>query len=1350
MTKGNGTSVIIDMDMKTLERHLSSDDESFSEDTPDQLLNMSDSLNFLDSMDSDDEEETVEDKMNRMKVAEDKTNAKYHKLRDEFPTIRRAPKKKRHERTDSTSSTSSDGSTDSKSSADSGLSDMSGYSNDWRGSAPALTDYFDHSTPEFQPRNSMRGRQQQNTRPQSAVVRTRTSASESSDYFGSMDIGTGLNSRQQKLDSRLDFLDEVDLASTTDDEENSSHEQERRLSRAGSIKDFFGKVIEKAVKLVTKSSESLNLKKSSESFPVHMDEYAIKLQLESPIRSRKDESDGSPAQPSSTDRSLDVSLNFLNEHQLMSSDDNDVSDRIDGQLHFLDSADSESTDNDDRATDERKMQFLRLESKYYLEENSDSSEDMGADVSLTRASSFSVGSRRSRNEKQGPPSPSKNGSLHRSSNSLSRSGTLPRSGPKKRDASPMSRNNSMSKSGSGSLSRNNSLSRVPSDLPSRSGSITRQSPLLRNGSLPRSSTSPLSRNGSQRRSLTPQQRPSILSRWRNKDSESSTKTVETDLSDEFPTSGRIRTESECSDLSAVIDVQTVTQQPPMPPTDEYKTSPAPMQPTTKPAVLQRQVSHFLSKSNFAGIPFAILYGVTIYFFIAFWILPPPTVADGVEVIKPVLPPTVNASTNNTAIPATSADPKADNIYKDQNASEYCTNKWLKERQHFEEQFSESKKKAVWPTPSPMNIGIAASSGFVTSLALGVTSVYSQGTRCVMVLVLPNLLSGRGRAALMTLAIGFLIDGPLDSIQHNIQRVAESLTCLYRLLSQVSCRYNKIVDQAENGQAALTPTTTTKTKASKTKNGQTDSAHKKLIDSNVNGTTIALEEIKDKIFNVVHTIEEFTELIDEIFFWLKRVLLILSVILLVRDSIGYYKRYYSDVRFDNMVVDRNLRKLWRRGAFSKLTPLRNWELNKHPGYKVLPKLCVSWNGVTDFFRAAWPTSLFIVLALFFLFLDYGIANLLEKFCSGGSYDVSFAGLEYLTMTTKDMDFLWSVDTFKIRRFLGDTELTIDLHNVEFPLSDLNEFVIQTKPCLPLPVHTDWQLRTGLVGIMLFACLTHLFDMVFSRAKNWICNLFFDGRADERANDLYRRLLSGREQRMRELSQIVMRELKKRHREKDLSIFRSCCARFWSKFRLVELYLNTTNNRCPGCGWKKKQPKVNKNNNEEDVEEAKEVETLKRRSRRNSIASSMTSLEEAAQYSLDCEDGGGGMRHAPSVESIVSFLQESADESNIKRSPKSQKKSPSPPTVNGNSPTTSDEDMSRGFLVTLICIDCKKDMEAEKTIQEGVDAMDGTLSRLSLRSASISNVNRFSEENDNSMITDQDSLGKYLMGGMSMWT
>ena len=62
--------------------------------------------------------------------------------------------------------------------------------------------------------------------------------------------------------------------------------------------------------------------------------------------------------------------------------------------------------------------------------------------------------------------------------------------------------------------------------------------------------------------------------------------------------------------------------------------------------------------------------------------------------------------------------------------------------------------------------IGASLGAATSIGLGVGSVWSKRLRCSLILILPGLFSGRGRAMLMTLATGVLIDGPINGISYN--------------------------------------------------------------------------------------------------------------------------------------------------------------------------------------------------------------------------------------------------------------------------------------------------------------------------------------------------------------------------------------------------------------------------------------------------------------------------------------------------------------------------------------------------------------------------------------------------------
>ena len=68
--------------------------------------------------------------------------------------------------------------------------------------------------------------------------------------------------------------------------------------------------------------------------------------------------------------------------------------------------------------------------------------------------------------------------------------------------------------------------------------------------------------------------------------------------------------------------------------------------------------------------------------------------------------------------------------------------------------------------------IGASVGGATSVMLAVTSARSKGVRCSLVLILPSLFSGRGRAILLTMATGVLIDGPIHTINQNSKELIQ--------------------------------------------------------------------------------------------------------------------------------------------------------------------------------------------------------------------------------------------------------------------------------------------------------------------------------------------------------------------------------------------------------------------------------------------------------------------------------------------------------------------------------------------------------------------------------------------------
>jgi hypothetical protein len=481
-------------------------------------------------------------------------------------------------------------------------------------------------------------------------------------------------------------------------------------------------------------------------------------------------------------------------------------------------------------------------------------------------------------------------------------------------------------------------------------------------------------------------------------------------------------------------------------------------------------------------------------------------------------------------------------------------------------------------------------------------------------------------------------------------------------------------------------------------------------------------------HVVDKVREFTELVGVIFFYLKRVLVVLSVILLVRHSIGYYQKYYIDVRHDNMVIDRNIKKLWRRGIFAKLTPLRNWERNDDPGFQVMLKL--TWAEWFGFIKKIWPTIMFVVQATFFVLLDYGLAALLQEICDRGAYEVNFSGLEHLSVMTPDLEFEWSVKNFKVRRMAGNTQFTIDLLDVKFPLSDLNEFVIQTKPCLPWPTYTSWELRACLVAIILSVCLTHILEMYLSRASSMICNFFHASRADERANDLYERIASGREARRRNLSQIVMLEVRKRRRAKRLSLLpylmKKLRLRKWLPKWMSKLTkkLDKENSRCPGCGWKLKNKKKSKhqgdvsdNASQGDVEEQREEQT--KTQRRRSRALSISSFEDDHP-----------LRKSISVGSVMQHLEVSGDS-------KYKRNLPRDPSWDRSVPVG--EPLARGFLTSLICPDCMKDAA------EPPDEFMNDDAHASPANKEPVSKPKNSPEESNSIISDQNSL-KHLITGM----
>ena len=76
-------------------------------------------------------------------------------------------------------------------------------------------------------------------------------------------------------------------------------------------------------------------------------------------------------------------------------------------------------------------------------------------------------------------------------------------------------------------------------------------------------------------------------------------------------------------------------------------------------------------------------------------------------------------------------------------------------------------------------------GLASGLGLTGSSLTSRRVRCTMVFVIPSLLTKRGRALLISLSVGLLVQGPFRTLRYNLREIGNSFTCMYDEAMQLS-------------------------------------------------------------------------------------------------------------------------------------------------------------------------------------------------------------------------------------------------------------------------------------------------------------------------------------------------------------------------------------------------------------------------------------------------------------------------------------------------------------------------------------------------------------------------------------
>ena len=76
-------------------------------------------------------------------------------------------------------------------------------------------------------------------------------------------------------------------------------------------------------------------------------------------------------------------------------------------------------------------------------------------------------------------------------------------------------------------------------------------------------------------------------------------------------------------------------------------------------------------------------------------------------------------------------------------------------------------------------------GTLSGAGLTLSSLFSTRIRCSLALMVPSLLTKRGRAFMLTFVASLMLKGPVDTIQLNLEEVVRSQTCLYEGFKSLS-------------------------------------------------------------------------------------------------------------------------------------------------------------------------------------------------------------------------------------------------------------------------------------------------------------------------------------------------------------------------------------------------------------------------------------------------------------------------------------------------------------------------------------------------------------------------------------
>ena len=399
----------------------------------------------------------------------------------------------------------------------------------------------------------------------------------------------------------------------------------------------------------------------------------------------------------------------------------------------------------------------------------------------------------------------------------------------------------------------------------------------------------------------------------------------------------------------------------------------------------------------------------------------------------------------------------------------------------------------------------------------------------MLLIVPGLFAGRGRALLITISVGLLLDGPVANLNTNVQLVSKFFVCLYEHMKVLACNYQASYSAIVNDVTHMFKRVHNQTQNERNEN---ESLFKKmkskmkkamddlycnngfvsfLADSFTGGKhnqgctglkkghalvpdendtpesykeklkaelgPVLLKENKGDLLQtrstasikekIINSTRHFFDTIQYVLQVIKVVFYMCSLAYMMYQAYDYLIMYLCDDGFDNRFVNNTLDK----ENSEKLLPLRNWELAEK--FQMTNTKKLSSNEYISIGLLLITPMLFSLATVGIIMADNSFASYMDILKENGKFGISFFGMD---------------QGIELNGLLEVVE------NGEAPLMNLQleAFDLSTDPCLPVPVKTELVSLVPIIVLLSISVITCFLDAYLQRIRQQICNMFYPER------------------------------------------------------------------------------------------------------------------------------------------------------------------------------------------------------------------------------------------------------------------